>query len=151
MNPGNAEGLARWVASLQGTALEASAQLGQPLRSPGLRCACAAVQAVRLLRAAHEGIRAMRAGGEQVRRAAGGGDLAEALRLCQLLYRTGGTVGLAGSLFLVAGGRAAQEAWAAWSAAQPVPRRSPTVRLSRAVALGRAAVMALGGICHDRR
>ena len=151
MHPGEAEGLARWAAALEHTRRDAEAQLTRPLSSPGLRCACALVQAVRLGRVVREGATLAACGWTQMRLTARAGNLSEALRLGHLVAASAGTLGGAGGSLLRAAGKASREGWAAWFALRRPRRVSPLQQIRRALLLGRAAWMALGGMDHDRR
>lgn len=151
MRPGNAECWTRWAGSLAGTIQEAEAQLARPLRSPALRCLCAGVQMVRLGGVLWQGWGVAVAGLSLAGRAARAGHLREACQISRGVYLTARTVGHAGGVFLRAGSRAGREGWAAWSTGSSQKSPAPLVRFHRVLQLGRAALLAVGGLDHDRR
>ena len=106
MHPGEMECLVRWASTLEATRREAEAQLTRPLSSPGLRCACALVQAARLVRVMGEGVQVTAWGVAQIHAAAREHELAQAVRLGRIVVTAARNVGRASRSFLRACGRA---------------------------------------------
>lgn len=106
MHPGEMECLVRWADSLEATRREVEAQLARPLSSPGLRCACAVVQAARLVRVIGEGVQVTAWGVTQIRAAAREHELPQVVRLGCFVVTAACNVGRASRSFLRACGRA---------------------------------------------
>jgi len=147
---GNAELLGRWVGTWNRTVQEAEAELARPLRSPGLRCACAAFQMARLCRVVGEGLAVTAAGLSLARDTARAGQFPESLRISRVTCAAARTLGRASWSALRAGNRACREGWAAWSI-RPGERHPLPLQLAwKTLFVCRAALFVLGAHKHER-
>lgn len=150
MLTGDAESLARWALSLEDTIRQADAELARPLRSPWLRCACAAFQAARLCRVVRDGLAVTSAGLALARDTARAGRDVEAARARAAAWTAGYTVGRAGVAVVRAAGLACAAGWSGWGASRAAPRPSFAQLARRTVYVCRAALFVIGGNKHDR-
>lgn len=150
MRTADAESLARWAESLRSTIHQADAELARPLGSPGLRCACAAVQMVRLCRVARGSLVVATTGLSLAHDTARAGSLQEALRLGRVAGSAAYLASRASWSALRAGGRVGSAGWSAWPASLPTPRPPFGQLVHRTISLCRATLLVIGDRTHDR-